>query len=57
MGHIKEQKGVDFVIESDPLTDKVRQEITEFIRNYKAKLEIKKAKSSAYKKPLKLEKI
>jgi len=35
MGHIKEPKGVDFVIASDSLTDKARQEIGEFIRNYK----------------------
>ena len=35
MGHIKEPKGVDFVIASDPLTDKARKEISEFIRNYK----------------------
>ena len=34
MGHIKEPKGVDFVIASDPLTAKARQEISEFIRNY-----------------------
>lgn len=37
MGHIKEPKGVDFVIASDPLTDKARTEISEFIRNYKKK--------------------
>ena len=46
MGHIKEPKGVDFVIASDPLTDKARQEISEFIRNYKNKSAIKKAKST-----------
>ncbi len=44
MGHIKEPKGVDFVIASDPLTDKARQEISEFIRNYKAKAASKKKK-------------
>ncbi len=37
MGHIKEPKGVDFVIESEPLTDQARKEISEFIRNYKNK--------------------
>jgi hypothetical protein len=37
MGHIKEPKGIDFVIESEPLTDKARKEISEFIRNYKKK--------------------
>lgn len=35
MGHIKEPKGVDFVIASEPLTEKARQEISEFIKNYK----------------------
>jgi len=37
MAHIKEPKGVDFIIESEPLTVKARQEISEFIRNYKKK--------------------
>ncbi len=46
MGHIKEPKGVDFVIASDPLTDKARQEISEFIRNYKAKTASKKKKAA-----------
>jgi hypothetical protein len=46
MGHIKEPKGVDFVIASDPLTDKARQEISEFIRNYKNNVTNKKAKST-----------
>ena len=45
MGHIKEPKGVDFVIASDPLTDKARQEISEFIRNYKNNVKNKKANS------------
>ena len=27
MGHIKEQKGVDFVVASDPLADKALKEI------------------------------
>ncbi len=35
MGHIKEPAGVDFVIKSEPLTDKASQEISAFIRNYK----------------------
>ena len=46
MGHIKEPKGVDFVIASDPLTDKARQEISEFIRNYKSKTTNKKVKTA-----------
>lgn len=37
MGYIKEPKGVDFVIESKPLTDKDRKEISQFIADYKSK--------------------
>lgn len=37
MGYIKEPKGVDFLIKSEPLTDKERREISEFISNYKSK--------------------
>lgn len=37
MGHIKEPKGVDFVIQSEPLTDTDRKEISKFITDYKAK--------------------
>ena len=32
MGLIKEPEGVDFVIQSPPLTDKERKEISEFIQ-------------------------
>jgi hypothetical protein len=35
MGLIKEPDGVDFVIQSPPLTDKEREEISEFIRTRK----------------------
>ena len=37
MGHIKEPKGIDFTIQSKPLTDKDRQDISKFIAEYKAK--------------------
>jgi hypothetical protein len=37
MGHIKEPEGVDFIIQSKPLTDEERAAISEYIRNYKAK--------------------
>ncbi len=37
MGHIKEPKGVDFLVQSEPLTDKDRAEISKFIADYKAK--------------------
>ena len=36
MGHIKEPTGVDFIIKSEPLTNKERIAISEYIRNYKA---------------------
>ncbi len=49
MGHIKEPKGVDFIIASDPLTDKARKEISEFIRDYKKKIGSKKAKAAITK--------
>lgn len=44
MGHIKEPKGIDFVIESRPLTDADRKEISEFIREYKSKMINKKSR-------------
>jgi hypothetical protein len=42
MGHIKEPKGVDFVIQSEALTDKDRKEISKFIAEYKSKRKIKR---------------
>jgi hypothetical protein len=54
MGHIKEPKGVDFVIKSEPLTDKARQEISEFIRNYKKRNTGKKTKPVTVAKKAKL---
>ncbi len=44
MGHIKEPKGVDFIIESPPLSEKEKKEISDFIKKRKAELE-KKRKS------------
>ncbi len=38
MGHIAEPKGVDFLIESPPLTDKERKELSEFIKKRKTEL-------------------
>ena len=43
MGYIKEPKGVDFIIQSKPLTDNERKEISKFIQEYKAKNANKKA--------------
>lgn len=37
MGLVKEPDGVDFIIQSPPLTDKERKEISEFIRAQKLK--------------------
>lgn len=37
MGHIKEPKGVDFIIQSEPLTDKDRKMISDYIAEQKAK--------------------
>ena len=36
MGHIKEPKGVDFIIKSEPLTKKTEKEISKFISDYKS---------------------
>lgn len=52
MGFIKEPKGVDFIIQSEPLTDKERKEISEYILAYKAKMK----KASKPKQGLKNEK-
>jgi hypothetical protein len=45
MGHIKEPKGVDFIIESKPLTEEERKKISDFIRKDKVKLEDKRKPS------------
>lgn len=37
MSYIKEPKGVDFIIKSEPLTNDERIAISEFIRQYKLK--------------------
>ncbi len=50
MARIKEPKSIDFVIASDPLTDKARLEISEFIRNYKKNTTSKKIKSTTISK-------
>ena len=44
MGHIKEPKGVDFIIQSRPLTKAEELAISEHIRNYKLKNNISKDK-------------
>ena len=37
MKYIKEPEDIDLIIQSPPLTEKEKLEITEFIKNYKAK--------------------
>lgn len=53
MGYIKEPEGVDFIIQSKPLTDKERKEISKFIQDYKAnnadKKFVKKSRTSSLK--------
>lgn len=49
MGYIKEPVGVDFIIQSKPLTDKEKKEISEFIKADKerlAKLKNRRTKST-----------
>lgn len=46
MGFIREPKGVDFIINSEPLTEKDREEISNYIKEYKAKYESHTRKKS-----------
>ena len=50
MGHIKEPEGVDFLIESKPLTNKEKKEISELIKTLKKKKNIRKTRVSRKKK-------
>jgi hypothetical protein len=50
MGLIKEPEGVDFIIQSPPLTDKERIEISEFIRMRKLENKLKSAQAISKKK-------
>ena len=47
MGHIKEPKGVDFIIQSKPLTDQERKQISRFIQDYKLRNTNKKSKAKS----------
>jgi hypothetical protein len=42
MNLIKEPKGVDFIIQSPPLTDQERKEISDFIASRKSKKKVAK---------------
>ena len=46
MGFIKEPDGVDFVIQSKPLTKKQEQELSEYIAKRKVEIKIKTSKST-----------
>ena len=55
MGHIKEPKGVDFIIQSEPLTQSDRKAISEYIlknKNKNAKGILTKKKVFSSKKQL-----
>lgn len=56
MGFIKEPKGVDFIIESENLTEKDKMEISKFIEEYKAKSSSKTRKGRKSTDKLKKEK-
>lgn len=49
MGHIKEPQGVDFIIESKPLTNDDRAAISDFIRNYKEKQKARRSRRTTTK--------
>jgi hypothetical protein len=50
MGHIKEPEGIDFIIESRPLTNTERKEISDFIKTLKKKKTVRKKMASKKKK-------
>jgi len=50
MGLIKEPEGVDFIIQSPPLTDTERIEISEFIRTRKLQSKLKVTKTISKKR-------
>jgi hypothetical protein len=51
MGFIKEPEGVDFVIQSKPLTKKQEKELSEYIAKRKLAIK-KKSKKGTYKRPV-----
>lgn len=52
MNLIKEPKGVDFIIQSSPLTDEERKEISAHIQSLKVEKKIIKKKLSTKNKPI-----
>lgn len=56
MGYIKEPEGVDLIIQSKPLTDKDKKEISKFIQDYKQqRKQSKKDKTSSIKEKNKVQ--
>lgn len=53
MGHVKEPIGVDFIINSRPLTKREEEEISAYIKAYKAKQVIKSSSIMRTKSQLK----
>jgi hypothetical protein len=49
MGHIKEPKGIDFVINSGSLSKKQEEDISRYIREYKSKPKKSLNKKSTHK--------
>ncbi len=50
MGHVKEPEGIDFIIESKPLTNTERKEISDFIKTLKKKKTVRKKVARRKKK-------
>jgi hypothetical protein len=51
MGHIKEPQGVDFVVDSKPLTKEERKRISDIIAYYKATGRKMPAKKTSVRRP------
>jgi hypothetical protein len=51
MGFIKEPEGIDFIIQSDPLTDMERKEISDYIKSKKEQNKIEIAQKNIKRKP------
>ena len=57
MGFIKEPIGIDFIIQSEPLTDLERKEISEYIKSKKEENKIAIMKKIIKRKPKNTEKV
>ena len=57
MGFIKEPIGIDFIIQSEPLTDAERKEISEYIKSKKEENKIAIIKKIVKRKPKNTEKV